>query len=357
VTDHVSDVAFDHSNGGPSDNPADTTRASRIEGTLPGLGEAIGVMTPEQRYLGQDALRTLWILTMGGPTTELPSDLAALHRWFDPVAQGNRLRRDLATLPPPPQEWRDPGPPWTCAASGPRRLVTPEGRCLLHLMDEVGNDSLILVDTTRPIELLLLQTYREWNRHRLDSVVALLDGDNKPLQISAAGVVLALLVNRCTSRERALTRFADGSAKNVVDEAFFDAVSAFATSLSPQRRGTRAGATLISGWMLYEAARRIGDGLVIVDARGGKDGAVWIEDGATDHVLSVVARDLARGHRSKVTGPSLGVAFDALVDALRDRMPKLAGYRLAHERPVATAQLRQALLAAFDRALGGTATP
>ena len=319
-------------------------------GTLPFWGVATA-STAEERYLVQDALRSLWTLTMGQPTGELVDDLQALHRWFDPVAQGNRLRRDLAALPLPSAEWTDPGPPLTCAASGRRRLVTPEGRCLLQLLDVLDQTPSLVEGVAVPLERLLLDTYRTWNRHRLDSVVALLDGDNKPLQIPAAGVVLALLVNRCTAEDRALTRFADDPARNVIDEAFFDAVSTFATSLVPQRRGTRANATLISGWMLYEAGRRIGHGLVVVETRGGKNGAVWIEESATEHVLDVVARDLARGHRSKVTVPALGAAFDVLVDALRGRMPQLAGYHLAHERPVATAQLRQQLLAVFERAL------
>lgn len=304
----------------------------------------------EDRQRLLQALITLWTLTMARPPSEFEDDLNLLRRWFDPVAQGSRLRRELATLPSPPAEWQDPGPPLTCAASGSRRLLTPEGRCLLHVLDQLG-DAPLLADVTdavvRPAEQLLLSTYRTWSRHRLDSVVALLDGENKPLQVSAAGVVIALLVNRCTAQQRALTRFADGPAREVVDDAFFDAVTAFATTLAPRRRGNRASASLISGWMLYEAGRRLGNGLVVVDARGGKDGAVWIEESAIPHVLTVVARDLARGHRNKVDAASLAAAFDAMVDTLRERLPRLAGYGLAHERPVATAHLRSQLLEAF----------
>jgi len=108
-------------------------------------------------------------------------------------------------------------------------------------------------------------------------------------------------------------------------------------------------ARLISGWMLYEARRRLGDALVLVDVRGGVDGKVWIEQGEERHVVEVVTRDLARGHRQRVTPELLGSAFDALVGALRSQLSRLATYGLAHERPTNTARLREAVLAGLIR--------
>lgn len=313
-------------------------------------------------FLSRDAATTLeasisglWLTTMGQPLGSLEDDLEALRKWFDPVAQGSRLRRDLSTLSPPPAgHWLDPGPPYTMPVSADKRLVTPEGRCAWELLADpnpsIDSELMVADAATQRLERLLLMTYRQWNRHRLSSVVALLEGDDKPLQIAAAGVVVALLVNRCTSPERAMSRHTAGAARDVVDKAFFAAVDAFATQLAPRRRGKPENAKLISGWMLYEAGRRLGDGLILNEAGGGVEGAVWIDPAAIDHVLSVVARDLSRGHRDRVRRHSLELAFDALVEALRRELSGLAAFALAHERPLETARLRDRFLTAFERA-------
>jgi hypothetical protein len=99
--------------------------------------------------------------------------------------------------------------------------------------------------------------------------------------------------------------------------------------------------------MLYEAGRRLGESLVIVDARGGKDGLVWIRPDDVDRVVKILGRDLARGHRTRPTTSDLGQAFDALVGVLRENASRLAGLGLAHERPVETKLLRAKLLGAL----------
>lgn len=301
------------------------------------------------------SLTQLWTLTMSTPLADLAGDLELLRRWFDPVAQGSRLRRDLQRLPAPASTWQDPGPPLSLTAPDNKRLLTPEGRCALEILSQslsgsVAYDLFVADEPVRDVERLLLNTYRRWSRHRLDNVIDLLEGASKPLQISASGVVLTLLINRCTSRERALTRFASGPGREVIDEAFFAAVNAFSTTLNTRTRGNPANARLISGWMLYEAGRRLGDALVIEDARRGQDGAVWVVEDDTPHVLDVVARDLSRGRRGRIVVNTLAAAFDALVEALRQHLPGLAGFGLSHERPLATASLRRELLDAFERA-------
>jgi hypothetical protein len=198
-------------------------------------------------------------------------------------------------------------------------------------------------------ERLLGQMYRSWSRHRINTVVSLLQGSEKPLQISAAAVVLALIVNRCTSEDRALTRFASGTARDVVDAAFFTPVQAFHDIFAPKRRGNRANPRLVSGWMLGEARRRLGDALVVIDARGGRNGKVWIRPVDLETVIDTVARDLVRGHRKRATPQLFGEAFDALVEGLRQELPRLAGYGLVHERPPETDRLRERVIARLAR--------
>ena len=143
-------------------------------------------------------------------------------------------------------------------------------------------------------------------------MVALLAGTTKPLQIPAAGVVIALMVNGNDDRPKALIRFASEGPRDLVDGAFFAAVNAFADILSPGRRGNK-NSRLISGWMLYEARRRLGPGLVVEDFHGSRDGKVWAPIEHQRDTIAIIARDLTRGHRPKVTATRFSVAFDALV--------------------------------------------
>jgi len=297
------------------------------------------------------ALTKTWTATMGKPPEDLDGDLAACRRWFDPVAQGQRLRRELAQLRQLSPDVSDPGPPLTLNVGPAKRLVTPEGRCALDLLTSLPDRSVHALTDAQlmPYDRLLAHLYAGWGRHRLQSVVDLLVGSTKPLQIPAAGVVIALLVNRCTSEARALTRFALGSTRDIVDRAFFGAVQAFTDVLAPRRRARRNDPHLVSGWMLYEAARRLGEGLIVQEARNGHDGKVWIRAEAEGDAIDVVARDLVRGNRAHATQERLGLAYDALVSALRKDLPKLAGFGLVHERPQHSRELRQRLLEALSR--------
>lgn len=299
----------------------------------------------DARQLRTD-LEQIWLNNFSHPPGSLEEDLTSLRHWFDPVAQGARLRRNLAGLAPLTESLEDPGEPWTIQVSRGRLLLTPEGRCCLDLLrqllgeerDEYAVPQALLVDYDR----ILASTYRDWSRHRLLAVTALLAGTTKPLQIPAAGVVIALMVNRCTDESRALTRFASGEPREIVDAAFFAPVQDFADILAPRRRGNRGDPRLVSGWMLYEARRRLGEHLVIVDARGGVDGKVWVTNESA--AIEVLTRDLVRGHRKHATPERFAVAFDALVERLRAELARLAGFGLVYERPAETRRLRERLL-------------
>lgn len=299
-------------------------------------------------------LATLWQLTVGTPPTDLDLDLEACRTWFDPVAQGQRLRRQIADLPTIPSAFTAPPGPLTVRVGTSKFLVTPEGRCVLDLLSALDRNRtghVISQAAVLPYERRLARLYQRWSRHRLETVLELLAGSSKPLQIPAAGVVIALLVNRCTSEERGLTRFANGEAKEIVDRAFFAPIRAFSDVLAPSGRRNRTNPRLVSGWMLYEARRRLGDGLVVIDARQGSDGKVWIRPEKRDDVVDRVCSDLARGHRARANPETFGTAYDALVEELRRSLPTLAGFGLVHERPRQTEELRCQLLDGLVRHL------
>ena len=307
------------------------------------LGIAGTVTTAEAEQL-IEALSRAWEVVHGRPPGDLEDDLDAARSWFDPVAQGQRLRREIAGLPKMPEDLTDPEHPLTLRLDEGKWLVTPEGRCVLHLLQGLPHEQTIHdigQSLLAPYERRLAVLYRRWSRHRLESVVALLAGTNKPLQIPAAGIVVALLVNRSTSSQRALVRFRADPERSVVDKAFFGPVQSFADILAPNRRRSTISAHLISGWMLYEVRRRIGDALVLKDARDDKDGAVWIEADQVATAVDTASRDLVRGHRAPVATDRFVEAFDCLVGQLRQASPALAGFGLAHERPRDTQRLRE----------------
>ncbi len=314
------------------------------------LLELAGYLASERIEALVVSLSALWQHSMARQVGELGDDLARCRRWFDPVAQGQRLRRELSAIPPINKDIWDPGPPFTFRVDAARSLVTPEGRCALDLFMHLARSrkgQVIRDIQLVPYDRLLGQLYREWSRRRIQSVVGLLAGGEKPLQIAAAGVVIALLINRSTSPERALRRFPAGAARDVIDEAFFEAVKEFARTLSPKQRATRD-PRLISGWMLYEARRRLGDDVLTVEgARPDTEGRLWIAESKQDQVIDVVARDLARGHGARVTPDALSKALDGLVAAFRSQIPRLAGFGLANERPNNTAKVCEALIQKF----------
>jgi hypothetical protein len=323
-----------------------------------GRDTLLGLPSYMDRSQADFLLQTLthtWTAVVGAPPGRLENDLNICRRWFDPVAQGQRLRRELGQLPILDEDLFDVGEPMMLAIDARRRLVTPEGRCALEILRELSDDrSGFTVPYSELVryDRLIAALYRDWSRHRLRSVIALLAGDTKPLQIPAAGVVIALLVNRCTSEDRALTRFVSGRPRELVDQAFFSPVEAFSDILAPSQR-KRNDPRLISGWMLYEARRRLDGYLVMVDARGGVDGRVWIRSDAEPKVIAVVMRDLARGHRKHATPDRFADAFDALVASLRESLPRLAAFGLVHERPSNTARLRKEMLDSLREYLEG----
>ena len=313
----------------------------------PVLGIA-GFISRERATELISVLTEAWTAGFAQSPGDLDADLALARRWFDPIAQGQRLRREIAVLDALPEGVVAPEPPMTISVGPGRWLVTPEGRCALDLLERLPSyeaGHLITADQLAPYERRLAILYRDWSRHRLNSVIDLLKGATKPLQIPAAGIVVALLVNRSTAEERSLVRHTSEPARSVIDQAFFGPVQAFADALAPKRRRGNLSARLISGWMLYEVRRRVGDNMVLADARAGRDGAVWIRSAGIEDVIDTVSRDLVRGHRSRATAEGFHSAFDSLVDHLRRESSALAGYGLAHERPRETRRLRQNFVA------------
>jgi len=311
-----------------------------------------GTLAPADRDHLEQTLLAIWRATMGGDPGPLESDLAACRKWFDPVAQGQRLRRELPGIRALAEHVSDPGDPFTFKVGRGVVLVTPEGRCALELLRGLPRGvpaHFISEADLLPYDRLLAHLYRDWSRHRIASVVSLLAGENKPLQIPAAGVLVALMVNRSTREDRALKRFASGAARDAIDDAFFAAVQSFVKAITPGQK-QRMDPRLISGWMLHEVARRLGNQILVVEAAGpNTEGRVWIVEDGEALAIERLVRDLTRGRRVRVTAETMAAAFDALVSSFRAHSVALASFGLTHERPANTQRLRREILDGFDR--------
>ncbi len=313
-------------------------------------------MTEEHRELGiraemsradaqrlADALEELWIASVG-PVRTLSRDLRALARFFDPLATGGRVRRELAALPPAAPLARSLTEPLVVKVQDDKLLVTPEGRIVLGLLRDALVTDVDPVtfndDAVRAGHAELLELYRGWARQRLNQTVELLTGQAEPLRIPSIGFLLVLLVNQTVDADRALPGKDELEKVAVVQEAVFESAAAFARALDVSQRGLRPGSeSLYRGWWAGEGRRRLPEA---IEVRPG----IHIRTGCEQQVLELVARELAR---RPVDRAAVASAFDVLVSELRSREPELAQFGLAFERPPDTRRLRERVLDAFAR--------
>lgn len=292
----------------------------------------------------RDDLAALWHACHDQDPAGLRLDLELHRRFFDPVAQGKRLRTTLLSIPPSVPAGSLPDA-HTISVDAQRTLITPEGRIALELIGRALDDAGAVV---KPDEVLadrwareLLGIYREWGRHRLHSIVNLLGGGDKPLQFPAIGGTLTLLVNRADTPERAMKRFPPGTARDVLDAAFRACAHAFAQELAPSQKRSADKERLISGWTLHEVTRRMPDALRLSDEAG-----VYIVPERRSELIDLLAAELRR--REAIQQPLLEEAFDALLREFHQRAQDLAGLGLLFERPAETARLRRRLIESWE---------
>jgi len=305
-----------------------------------GLTDRLARPAAEQLH---GVLIDLWDACHHRPLAGVRPDLELHRRFFDPVAQGKRLREALLRIDPVAL----PGPldeTQAITVDTERTLLTPEGRIAIELLarglDASGGDVHVDQRLASRWERDLLALYRGWGRHRLRSVISLLGGGDKPLQIPAIGAVLTLLVNRSDSPERAITRFSPGTARDVVDDVFRSCAHAFAQQLAPSTRRASDKERLISGWTLGEITRRMPDALHSSDEHG-----VYVVTARRPKLVGLLVAELRQ--RGEMDRQQLRDAFDALVREFSRRAQALAGYGLLFERPAETARLRVAMLDAW----------
>ncbi|WP_143204236.1 hypothetical protein [Streptomyces sp. TSRI0107] len=303
-------------------------------------------------------LTLLWRLTYGSAPAKLEADLALCKQFFDPLARGHSLRDRLGKLPETPSDLlrriSQYGEPLAVQAGDKVLLVGLEARLILDLLEKhpVDDDHLVLVPSdVASAEHTAMEIYRTWSTARLHQVVALRRGQGREvMQAIAVGVVIALLVNRSDTEERAVVRWHHSTADGQqVDSAIFAGAEAFAAEVSRNRSSRAVGEQrLKGGYALSEARRRLADQLVVTpdDKNGGE--RLYIPAEHRQAVIAFLGRDL--GRRPRLTPSILSSAFDLLVGAYRRAAGELAHRGMVFERSTDTRSLKDELLREFSKA-------
>lgn len=293
-------------------------------------------------------LTSAWEAVADRPTGDLVRDWSFLvERYFDPIAQGGRLRRELDDVRAVVEEAPYLSDLLVIPIGDDHGLITLEGRAVLQLvraaLAQEGQEVILPDDARWALEHKLLDLYRETSRHRLESVLSLRSGTAAPLLPPAVATILLLLLNRSTSPDRAITRPPDPAGRQHLDEALARPVLAFAYALAPGKRKLEH-ISLYSGYPLTEARRRLSAQLSTDPAR------LFVRPNVDDDVIRFVARDLAKRHLPEAT---IAEAFDRMVEAYRESASALAAFGVGHERPADTRRLRERLLALYREACEG----
>ncbi|MEV4199424.1 hypothetical protein [Micromonospora globbae] len=299
-------------------------------------------------------LCNLWRLTYGTNVGDLATDLASCRRFFDPLTRGQSLRERLSQLPPTPTTTKRRlaklGSPVIIDSGDGSLLIGVEGRLLIDILEgESDSDSFVVIPPSKvaKAEHEALEVYRAWTLAKLNQVIDLRTGRGKEvMQAIAVGVVLALLVNRSDSPERAVIQ---PDPNSPVNSAVFSGAERFAEMITGSRGRSANEQRLKGGYGLSEARRRLAPKLAAVKVNG--DLLLYIPARYRSDVIEFIGRDLSR--RSTLTEERLAIAFDQLVISFRASSEHLAHQSMVFERPADTRDLRASLLTAFQSSRRG----
>jgi hypothetical protein len=334
-------------------NPYDSDTTSR-DTISRGIFGVPAVLTTTERTVLTHNLMQLWYQTYGKAPADLDADLELCRRFFDPLARGHTLRNRLAQLPSTPKDVLPLGEPLVVVTGEQTLLVGIEARLVLALLEghRAEDKHTVLPPTAvAAAERHALRIYRGWATSRLNQVIALRSGRGREvLQAISVGLIIALLVNRSDSPERAIVRWDHATPDGLdVDHAIHAGADGFAEVISGNRGNRSTGEQkLKGGYGLSEARRRLAHRLAVVPDRQTDGERVYVLREYREEVLAFLGRDLAR--RSTLTQATLETGFDQLVTKFRAVAGQLAHRSMVFERSGDTAALGCDLLGAFAEA-------
>jgi hypothetical protein len=304
-------------------------------------------------------LKLLWQITYGQPPHHLQEDLNRTRRFFDPVARGHTLRERLSELESLPStvfsRLVSYGEPLVVRVGPGVLLAGVEARLMIKLLAEVpadGSHIILSEDSAIWAQQSALTLYRAWTLTRLRQVIDLRAGAGpEVMQAVAVGLVLALLVNRSDSPERAVTQWDRATPDDRdVDTALYNSAESFAAAISSKHGRSSSEQRLKGGYGFTEARRRLAHRLVVIPKSNVGEAKIYIPHQYRTEVIDFLGKDLAR--RSSLTAATLDRGFDELVVQFRSSARTLAYRSMVFEQPAETARIKKDLLDVFTRARG-----
>jgi hypothetical protein len=312
------------------------------------------VLTLKEVRILLDDLLLLWSATYGRRLGEVDGDLSECKIFFDPLARGHKIRERLSDLesvsPDVASRMKPYGEPLVTDVGDSVLLVGVEARLLVEILQGLRTDrghSVIPDEEVYHAQERALQIYRDWSLSRLRQVADLRSGEGKEvMQGIAVGLVLALLVNRSDSPERAVIQWESNTidAKDV-DEAVYVGAEAFASVLTSRNKRTAGEKRLKGGYALTEARRRLAHRLVVVRDDSADGSRVFIPAEYRDEVVKFLAHDL--GRRANLSEERLQAAYDQLIVDFRSSARALAYRSMIFERASDTEEIGRTLMREF----------
>jgi hypothetical protein len=292
----------------------------------------------------------------------LAGDLKKLHYWFNPTATGRRLRDALEQLPAVGpnvgNELADLGD-LVEVVDDRRALVSPEGRVGMWVIAaalrerpdaDVDDDPLWLPQHQVSTAWSSLNAvYQDWNRQRLRDVTGLLREETATLRPSVIALLLVLLMNRNTAKERRLPAPTKADLSRDVSRAVAEPALAFAQALGGSRdsQADARGLEVYRGWAIGEIARRLGTSLH-------REDGIWIDESAVPAAEDrLIAALINRPPKQLVAVPH---ALDALIEEYDRVRPVLTTLGIAHERPSVTKRLVEKIVRAVEEKMAANGT-
>jgi hypothetical protein len=271
----------------------------------------------------EDFLRHAWEAQHDRPPSSLSADLDRLRDVFKTGASGKRIRDVVGALSKVPRRPPTVSDEVFVVIDERRGLVTPEGRVMLEELTRMRDlgEQVLTRDAMLRATARVADAYggwqRDWLRQQLGST---------SLRPGTYGVVLLLLLNGSTSRDRALRLPADEEQERALARAVIPVIDAFATRLGGKPMSDREAARLRSNWRVTEARRHLFQRVRVEDEEG--DAYLWIDD--EEETLRLLAERLAA--RQDVDVDVLKDALETAAAAYMSSRPTLAAWGVAHDR-------------------------
>jgi hypothetical protein len=279
-------------------------------------------------------LQRAWTAFAGAPPGSLDDDLAALAKVFAGTS-GRALRTVVTDLPDADERLLILPESILMQAEG-RVLITPEGRILLDVLEDLRANHREVIDAERQTRALAIAVearsawYREWARKQLSGA----------LSPPALGAAVFLVVNGSVGTHAALRLPMDEADDVHLGGLILPIVGRFSLALGGKQPMLDVG--IQSHWAFSQISRFLARDIAREKVADGS--ALYVREGRERPLLTDLAERLA-----KYTLGKRRHALEQLTEDYRDRRGALVAAGVCHEEPVHTRRVARTLMDEGDR--------